>query len=193
MAVINKDFLIQFERDIATEFEAGHIRAPVHLAGGNESELIEIFKDIKPEDFCFSTHRSHLHALLKGVPPELVKAEIMAGHSISLQFPEYHFFTSAIVGGICPIAMGMAMTGQKTWCFVGDASAHTGIFRECYDYSLGHRLPIKFIIEDNNLSVDTPTRHLWGGDSLPVRFPFTGHYHYTRAYPHQGSGKWVTF
>ena len=81
---MTKDELIAFERDIANEFEVGHIRAPVHLHGNNEDQLIEIFKDVKADDWVFSTHRSHYHALLKGVPPELVRAEIMARHSINL-------------------------------------------------------------------------------------------------------------
>ncbi|KKL62895.1 hypothetical protein LCGC14_2180590, partial [marine sediment metagenome] len=103
--------LIAFERDIADCFERGEIRAPVHLHGGNEEQLRALFCHINPSDWVFSTHRSHYHALLKGVPPELVKAEILKGNSISLQFPEYHFFTSAIVGGILPIALGVAMSG----------------------------------------------------------------------------------
>jgi len=192
---MTKQELIDFERDIANEFEAGHIKAPIHLHGGNEEALIEIFKDITPESYCFSTHRSHYHALLKGVPPELVKAEIMAGHSISLQFPEYHFFTSAIVAGICPIALGVAMTGQRCWVFVGDMAAETGIFHECVKFAQFRRLPIRFVVERNWMSVNTPTTETtetcsyeelnYGNQIIS--------YDYTRTYPHQGSGKWVTF
>ncbi len=183
--------LIAFERDIADCFERGEIRAPIHLHGGNEQQLIDIFKEVKPDDWVFSTHRSHYHALLKGVPPELVKAEILKGNSISLQFPDYHFHTSAIVGGILPIALGVAMSGQRVWCFVGDMAASTGIFYECLKYAEWHDLPIAFVIEDNGLSVETPTKKMWGDgpnyDSQHMR------YSYERTYPHQGSGKWVTF
>ena len=97
--------MLAFEADIAAEFEIGRIAAPVHLAGGNESQLIEIFKGIKDEDWIACSWRSHLHALLKGVPPAELKAAIMAGRSIALCFPEYRMISSAIVGGICPIAM----------------------------------------------------------------------------------------
>ena len=61
------DSLCAFEADIANEFNSGHIRAPVHLDGGNELELCEIFLSIKPEDWCFVTWRSHYICLLKGV------------------------------------------------------------------------------------------------------------------------------
>ncbi|KKK99349.1 hypothetical protein LCGC14_2633650, partial [marine sediment metagenome] len=154
--------LIAFERDILDWFERGEIRAPVHLHGGNEQQLIDIFREVQPDDWVFSTHRSHYHCLLKGVPPELVKAEILQGNSISLQFPEYHFYTSAIVGGILPIALGVAMGGQRVWCFGGDMASHTGIFNECLRYAAGHDLPIRFVVESNGLSVETPTDKVWG-------------------------------
>lgn len=183
--------LIAFERDIADIFEQGKIRAPVHLHGGNEQQLINIFQQVKPDDWVFSTHRSHYHALLKGIPPELVKTEILNGHSINLCFPMYRFYTSAIVGGILPIALGVAMTQQVVWCFVGDMAAETGIFHECTKYAHGHQLPITFVIEDNHKSVDTPTWEVWQ-DSAHLTYE-TEYYSYERRYPHQGSGKWVTF
>ena len=184
--------LREFEQDLASLFEQGKIPYPVHLSGGNEEPLIDIFKQIKSEDWVFSTHRSHYHALLKGVPPELVKEEILKGHSITLNFAKYHFFSSAIVGGILPIAVGVAMTGQRCWVFVGDMAGATGILNECFKYAVGHSLPITYVIEDNGFSVDTPTKEVWG------KFSYKYHdiiqaYRYNRIYPHQGSGKWVIF
>jgi TPP-dependent pyruvate/acetoin dehydrogenase alpha subunit len=172
--------LKEFETDIATEFEAGHIKAPVHLHGGNEQVLIDIFKHIGDNDWVCSTHRSHYHALLKGVPPKLVKKEILAGHSITLNFREYKFITSAIVGGIIPIAVGLALAGERVWCFVGDMASETGIFHESIKYATGQNLPITFVVEDNGMSVDTPTDKVW-------------RYSYQRVRPHQGSGRWVSF
>jgi TPP-dependent pyruvate/acetoin dehydrogenase alpha subunit len=177
---MNAEDLIAFERVIANIFEKGKIKAPVHLAGGNEEQLIEIFKQIKPTDWVCSTHRSHYHALLKGIPKEWIKKEILLGHSITLCNREYRFITSAIVGGIIPIAVGLAMSGQTVWCFVGDMASETGIFHECVKYATGHKLPIHFVVEDNGYSVDTPTELVW-------------RYSYSRKFPHQGVGKWVQF
>ncbi len=101
--------LIQFENDIAQLFNEAKIRAPVHLYSGNEAEIIEIFREVRPEDWVCCSWRSHYQCLLKGVPPEKVKAEILAGRSISLCFPEYQVVSSAIVGGIRPIAVGIAL------------------------------------------------------------------------------------
>lgn len=172
--MMTADELIAFEEDIARIFETGKIHAPVHLAGGNESKLINIFKYVKPTDWVLSTHRSHYHALLKGIPPEWVKSEILKGHSITLCNAEYRFLTSAIVGGILPIGVGLAMAGERVWCFVGDMASETGIFHECVKYATGHKLPITFVVEDNGMSVDTPTEKVW-------------RYSYKRKFPHQGT------
>ena len=191
LSTVTSDSLIVFEEEIAQLWEAGKIRAPVHLAGGNEHQLIEIFKDVKEEDWVFSTHRSHLHALLKGVPSDEVKAEILAGHSICLCFPNHHFYTSAIVGGNLPIATGVAMVGHRVWCFTGDMGSNTGMFSECLRYSQKNQLKITFIIEDNGLSVMTPTEAVW-----PEPWLFADNvirYHYKNRWPHQGTGVNVVF
>jgi TPP-dependent pyruvate/acetoin dehydrogenase alpha subunit len=185
------DDLRAFEREVADAFEAGRIRGPVHLSDGNEEDLIEIFKDIPHTDWIFSTWRSHYHALLHGIPRELVMAEILAGRSMMLHFPDYRFFTSAIVGGILPIACGVAATGQQVWCFVGDMAASIGAFHDAERYAIGHNLPIQFIVEDNGLSTDTPTLDTWG---YAVHGYKMWHYRYTRAlYPHVGTGKFIEF
>ena len=80
---------------------------------------------------------------------------------------KYKFYSSAIVGGIIPIAMGVAKSlklkkkSSKVWVFIGDMTFETGIFHECYKYSKNHNLPLKFVIEDNNMSTNTPTDKIW--------------------------------
>ena len=194
--------LIAFETDIAEVFNAGKIHAPVHLYYGNEAQMIEIFRDVKPEDWIFCSWRSHYQCLLKGVPPEEVKAEILAGRSISLCFPKYRVVSSAIVTGVLPIAVGTAMgikrRGEKArvHCFVGDMTAETGAFHECLKYSTNHQLPIRFIIEDNAKSVCTDTRETWNQPVLTYensRHPLAVYYKYQTKYPHAGAGKRVQF
>ena len=181
--------LIAFEREVAERFERGEIRAPVHLSGGNEEQLIAIFKDVRREDWVFSTWRSHYHALLHGVPPEKVMAQIMAGRSMNLNFPEHRFLTSAIVGGILPIACGVAYAGERVWCFVGDMTASIGAFQDADLFSRGHSYPVHFVIEDNGLSTNTPTHFAWGSPRW-VEHP---RYRYKRTFPHVGSGVFVPF
>lgn len=194
--MISRQELIGFEEEIKNIFLEGKIKAPVHLSRGNEAPLIKIFKQIKRDDWCFSTHRSHYHALLKGMDAEWVRSEILAGRSIDLNNKEFNFLTSAIVGGTLPIALGVAMAIKRkrakrhVWCFIGDMAGETGIFHECSKYAARHNLPITFVVEDNGLSTNTPTQLIWGrGKSKPniIR------YKYKRVFPHINVGQWVEF
>jgi TPP-dependent pyruvate/acetoin dehydrogenase alpha subunit len=147
-------------------------------------------------DWVFSTWRNHYHALLHKIPAEKVMAEIRAGRSMNLTFPEHRFYSSAIVGGILPIAVGVAAALKrngclrKVWCFVGDMAATTGAFHEASDYAAGHDLPVHWVIEDNGVSTNTPTEECWGNRGGRYK---AQRYQYTRTYPHVGIGKWVQF
>ena len=194
--------LIAFEDKVAALFNSGAIRAPVHLYSGNEAQMIEVFKDVGRRDWLFCSWRSHYQCLLKGVPEDEVMAEIVAGRSISLCFPEHRIYSSAIVGGVLPIAVGTAMAIQRSGedarvhCFVGDMTAETGIAHECIKYSRNHGLPIRFIVEDNEKSVCTDTREAWNQPRLSFenqRDDFIHYYRYTTRYPHAGAGVRVQF
>ena len=158
--------------------------------------MVEIFKNVGKYDWVFSTHRSHLHALLRGVPPDVVRNEILNSHSMHLCFKDYNFISTSIVGGGLPIALGVAMGIKKNggtnhvWCFVGDMAAEMGVFHECTKYAARHSLPITFVVEDNGLSTDTPTQEAWGLDKGK---PDIIRYEYERTYPHTGAGTWVSF
>lgn len=155
--------LIAFEREVAAAFDAGQIHGPVHLNSDTQAEpLIEIFKDIKPTDWVLGTWRSHFHALLKGVPRDQVMAEILAGRSMMLHFPEYRFMSSAIMGGMLPIACGLAAGGERVWCFTGDMAATTGVFHDASSYACLQDLPVTFVVEDNGLATNSPTSVCWG-------------------------------
>lgn len=199
---MTKDELIEFETDIANEFNAGKIRAPIHLYYGNEQILIDIFGLINKEDWVFCSWRSHYQCLLKGVPKKQLKQDIMEGKSISLCYPKYKIYSSAIVGGNLPIAVGTAMSikrnggNEKVYCFIGDMTSETGVAHECIKYSLLHDLPIVFIIEDNNKSVCTDTKQVWNSEVLTYQnfdHPNILYYSYETKYPHAGAGKRVQF
>jgi TPP-dependent pyruvate/acetoin dehydrogenase alpha subunit len=196
------DELIAFETEIAELFNAGKILAPVHLYYGNEEQMIAIFRDVKPEDWVFCSWRSHYQCLLKGVPPDEVKAEILAGRSISLCFPKHRVVSSAIVGGILPIAVGAALgikrrgESARVHCFMGEMTSETGMAHECIKYSANYGLPIRFIVEDNGKSVCTDTRQAWNQPALTyetLNHPLVTYYKYESKYPHAGAGVRVQF
>ena len=199
---MNKSKLIQFENNIAQLFNNAKIKAPIHLYSNNEDDLIKIFKKIKKKDWVFCSWRSHYQCLLKGVPPKIVEKEILNGKSISLCFPEYNIYSSAIVGGVIPIATGVALSNKlkkkksKVYCFVGEMTAETGIMHECLKFSINKNLPIHFIVEDNGKSVCTDTRKVWSKKKLTfdgIKTKFVSYYKYKLKYPHAGAGKRVQF
>jgi len=201
--------LIAFEDKIVQMYREGKIKAPLHLSGGNEKQLIKIFKKINSEDFIFSTYRSHYHSLLKGMPEQKLIDWILDLKSIHVMDNEYNIFSSAIVGGTLPIALGVAMSKKmkkepgKIWVFVGDMTASLGVFKDCFMYAVNFELPITFVIENNELSTDTRTAEVWGLPqtnmdayfiSLAKTFPdYVITYKYKRTRPHYGIGEFVIF
>ena len=111
--IITKQDLINFENVIANLYENKKIKGPIHLSGNNEEQLIKIFKKIKKNDWVFSGWRNHYHALLKGCSKKHVKNQIILGRSMTLNSIKDKFFSSSIVGGVLPIALGVALSIKK--------------------------------------------------------------------------------
>jgi pyruvate dehydrogenase E1 component alpha subunit len=197
----NKQELIDFETMIANCFNDAMIKAPIHLYYGNEDQIIDVFKNVNDEDWVFCTWRSHYQCLLKGVPQETLKQDILDGKSITLCYPDHRIYSSAIVTGSIPIATGLAFDikrkNQKNhvWCFVGDMASETGTFFENWKYAVNHDLPITYIIEDNNKSVCTDTRKVWNTENLFFQNETRKiiYYQYESKYPHAGAGKRIQF
>ena len=202
MKMLSVKDLIEFETRVANEFNEGKIPHPIHLSNGNESQLIEVFKLIKDDDWVFGSWRSHYQCLLKGVPEALLLRAIRTGHSMALTFPDYKIFSTAIVGGQLAQALGVAYSLKKSnqngfvWCFLGDMTAETGTAQTVFRYALNWDLPINFIIEDNSKSVMTDTREVWNSNKLSFEInsnPKIRYFKYQSKYPHAGAGVRVQF
>jgi TPP-dependent pyruvate/acetoin dehydrogenase alpha subunit len=189
-----KEDLIAFEKAVASHWEAGDLPYLIHLSGGNEDFLIDLFKEIKDGDWIFSTHRNHHHALLAGIPANELMASILDGDSMFIFDNNRHFFTSSILSGTCAIATGLAYalkeegSSSRVWCFLGDGAEEQGHFYEAVMMVQGHDLPCTFIIEDNNRSVDSTLE-----ERLPYQFRFrlpgcVIRNNYDPIYPHAGNG-----
>ena len=187
---MNKQNLIDFSTKISKIYVEKNLRVTFHLSGGNEDQLIDIFKDIKETDYDFGTHRSHYHALLKGIPQEKVEASIIEGKSMYLFDRKRNFFTSCIIGGTAAIAVGVAWalkrkkSDQHVWCFIGDGTEDSGHFYEAMRYVDGWDLPCTFIIEDNNMAVNATKKDRWGTDSVFSLPNCVKRYYYTPTWPH---------
>ena len=196
-----KEELIAFETKIRDLFEDGELPFIMHLCGGNEDELIEVFKDVEEGDYIFSTHRTHYHYLLAGGKPDDLENKIKNGDSMFVFDKELNFFSSSVLAGCTGIAAGIALSFKlqnkksKVWCFLGDGAEDEGHFYEAVSFVEGWDLPCTFIVEDNDRSVETTKKGRRGKDS-PVEWPScVKRYHYIPTYPHTGtnSGKWLKF
>ena len=81
---LTKKDLIDFEEEIAKCFNNAQIQAPIYFYYGNEDSMLSVFKNIKEEDWVMCSWRSNYQCLLKGVPKDRLKSDILAGRSISL-------------------------------------------------------------------------------------------------------------
>jgi len=204
-----KERLIAFEKRVIREFKARRINCPLHLSGGNEEPLIEIFKVIRPNDWVVSTHRNHYHYLLKGGDPKRLMNELKGrvdgvcggcGRSMHLYDSSINFITSGIVAGSCAIACGIALgvkyrdEDTNVWAFLGDAAEDSGHFFEALRYSISMDLPMRWVIEDNDLSIDVTKKERWG---MYIPTTLSGgnviRYTYKRRYPHVGVGTHISF
>lgn len=196
--------LIKFESVIAELFQDKKIRCPIHLSGGNEDQLIELFKNIKPDDYVFSNHRNHYHYLLHTGDFEGLLEQMLnnpARGSMHTVNRECNFFTSAITAGCVAIAAGAAFALKKkkskkrVWCFIGDGASDSGWFAEALRYSACNDLPITYVIEDNDRSVTSSKCTRWGSSKYDFDnyAPYLYVYRYKPQWPHVGIGKEVSF
>jgi pyruvate dehydrogenase E1 component alpha subunit len=135
--------------------------------------------------------------VLKGLSADYGTELIKQGKSITLCDMDGKFYSSAIVGGTLPIALGVASalkkdgSDEKVWVFVGDMSFESGIFYEVHKYARNFDLPLYFVVEDNGVSTYTPTEATWNTKrDIPSDVI---HYNYESKFPHYGTGKWIAF
>lgn len=196
-----RESLIAFEQRVIDAWNAGELPSLVHICSGNEGQLLNIFQDIRPQDWVFTNHRAHWHCLLKGMSEEQLMENIRNDFSMFSYSRELRIYQSAILGGCCGIAVGVAKAIQESekdeWvhCFVGDGGSENGALHSAAMYVEGHRLPCTFHLEDNDRQVDTTKLarrgHGWEHHSrgYEPEWPLcVRRYEYKSEFPHAGSG-----
>lgn len=172
------DRLRAFERRLQADMH--NIMCPTHLCIGQEAVPQALHECLAQEDWVFSTHRAHGHYLAKGGSEQALWDEIHGletgingGFSGSQGFSDepMNFYCSAIVAGLVGVATGTAyalkMNKSKAIvvCCVGDAGTEQGVFWESLNFAALHELPIAYICENNQKSVDS---HLWERQAMPI-------------------------
>jgi TPP-dependent pyruvate/acetoin dehydrogenase alpha subunit len=162
-----------FEEEIVDAFRAGLIPGSTHPCIGQEAIKAGALDAIEPDDLVLATYRGHGEALLKGVEPVAIMAELMGrqtginggkGGSMHLADPSVGLMTTnAIVAGHIPHAGGVALscqfrkTGQVVLCFFGDGASCEGEFFETLNMSMLWKVPLVFVCENNGVAISVPT------------------------------------
>jgi pyruvate dehydrogenase E1 component alpha subunit len=161
----------RFEEKCVELYSATKIRGFMHLYIGEEAVAVGAMQALEPADAIVATYREHGHALVRGMSPGSIMAEMYGkvegcargrGGSMHLFDASTRFYGgNAIVGGGLPLAVGLALAdklqGRRrvTACFFGDGAVAEGEFHECMNLAALWSLPVLFLCENNRYAMGT--------------------------------------
>ena len=153
-------------------YKKGLIQGIAHPCLGQEAVSAGVMANLSKEDLVVSNHRGHGHSLAKGVSERAMLGELMGketgvcrGFGGSMHSSDVEcgmVFSTAIVGGGIPLAVGVALAlrmDKKTncvVCFFGDGACNTGAFHEALNMAAVWHLPVVLVCENNQYAVSTP-------------------------------------
>jgi pyruvate dehydrogenase E1 component alpha subunit len=161
----------RFEEKTAECYALGKIGGFCHLYIGQEAVGVGTLTALRDEDYVICSYREHGQALIRGIPPGAVMAELFGkatgcsggkGGSMHLFDASRHFMGGhGIVGGHIPLAAGLAFaakyrgTEQVCVCFFGEAAVNIGAFHEALNMASVWKLPVIFVCENNRYGMGT--------------------------------------
>nr|ARW64166.1 pyruvate dehydrogenase E1 component alpha subunit [Chondria sp. (in: red algae)] len=176
--ILYEDMLLgrYFEDMCAQMYYKGKMFGFVHLYNGQEAVSTGVIKLLNSTDYVCSTYRDHVHALSKGVDSKILMAELFGretgcskgrGGSMHIFSAPNNFLGGfAFIGEGIPVAVGAAFQSiyrkqvlnskgplSVTVCFFGDGTTNNGQFFECLNMSVLWKLPIIFVVENNQWAI----------------------------------------
>ncbi len=161
----------RFEERAGEMYAKAKVGGFLHLAIGEEATIVGAVRAMRDEDYLISTYRSHGHALSRGADPNKVMAELFGredgvsggrGGSMHMFDRDRRFMGGyGIVGGNLPLAAGMGLsadyqgTEDVTVCVFGDGAANQGTFGETLNLAALWRLPVVFMVTNNQFGMGT--------------------------------------
>jgi pyruvate dehydrogenase E1 component alpha subunit len=161
----------RFEERAGEMYAKAKVGGFLHLAIGEEATIVGAVRAMRDEDYLISTYRSHGHALARGADPDRVMAELFGrdegvshgrGGSMHMFDLEKRFMGGyGIVGGNLPLAAGMALASdyqgldEVTVCVFGDGAANQGTFGETLNLAALWKLPVVFMVTNNQFGMGT--------------------------------------
>ena len=172
----------RFEEKCAEVYRMGKIGGFCHLYIGQEAIGVGSMMALKPTDMVITAYRDHVQAMIKGMTPESVMAELYGkaggcvggkGGSMHMFSKEIGFFGGhGIVGGQIGVGTGMAYaakykkSGQVVLCFFGEAAVNQGMFHESLNMAQLWKLPCIFICENNQYGMGTSQERAMSSRSI---------------------------
>jgi len=161
----------RFEEKAAEAYALGKIGGFCHLYIGQEAVAVGVSAALEPTDYVIASYREHGQALVRGISPRAVMAELYGkstgcssgkGGSMHLFDAEKRFMGGhGIVGGHLPLATGLAFAikyrggDEVCVCFFGEAAVNIGAFHEALNMASVWKLPVIFLCENNRYGMGT--------------------------------------
>lgn len=172
-------------------YSMGHIAGFLHLYIGQEAIVTSCNYFKKPQDSHITSYRCHAHALLCGqIDIKHIFAELLGrktgcskgkGGSMHLYSKEHNFYGgNGIVGAQVPLGTGCALAHQYTqdgginFCYMGDGAMPQGQVYEAFNMAALWKLPVLYIIENNQYSMGTSLERTHANTKLFERGPAFG-------------------
>jgi len=142
-----------------------------HLCNGQEAVCVGLEHASEPDDYMMTSYRDHGHILARGSDPTAVMAELLgrAGGIVKGKGGSMHMFDidknfaggNGIVGEQVPIGLGFGFSswykddGRVTICIMGDGGINQGAVYESFNMAALWKLPIIFLVENNQYAMGT--------------------------------------
>jgi len=168
-----RDMLLirRFEEKAGQLYGMGLIGGFCHLYIGQEAVVVGLEAAADDGDKRITSYRDHGHMLACGMDPKGVMAELTGrdggyskgkGGSMHMFSREKHFYGGhGIVGAQVPLGAGLAFAdqykdnGRVTFTYFGDGAANQGQVYETFNMAALWKLPVVFVIENNQYAMGT--------------------------------------
>jgi TPP-dependent pyruvate/acetoin dehydrogenase alpha subunit len=167
----------RFEETVLDNFPRGVFFGTTHTYLGQEANAVGTLAHIQENDIIVSNHRCHGHFLAYGGDPHSLFAELMGrvtgvcgGRGGSQHLHWRNFYSNGILGGIIPIATGIALaekfkrSGCVTIAFLGDGTLGEGVIYEAFNMASLWKAPILYVLENNHIAQTTEIGLTVAGD-----------------------------
>ena len=166
--------LRRFEEKVGQLYGMGLIGGFCHLYIGQEAVVVGMQAAITPDDTVITGYRDHAHMLVCGMDPRGVMAELTGrsggysrgkGGSMHMFSPERNFYgghgivaSQVSLGTGIGFALKYRQSGNVSLTYFGDGAANQGQVYESFNMAALWKLPVIYIIENNQYAMGTAVK-----------------------------------